>query len=237
MEYISEDKNSTQVNPLQNNQLVIPETLLASGKGSRCELKTNNAIWRLGSLSFAKWPKINEFWLHSGSALYCSEYNQTVTFSSRNSQATFTGKGTILVEALKNGGFKFIPLEAEGSLSTTKDGIIEVHDGRMLLVLDTPSYFGDAYDLDLLLLLKSSRLINSYPTALPTFDQIGLAIYVQQLKLKGKYDALIGNAPTNEKLEVWAFGKNAPAGSDEVNTRAKTKHKRQFWTKFFSNEN
>ena len=77
----------------------------------------------------------------------------------------------------------------------------------MLLILGKPTYFGDAYDIDIMLLLKSSRLINSYPTPLPTFDKMGLAIYIQELKLKGKYDALIGDATTNENLQLWKFGK------------------------------
>ena len=106
----------------------------------------------------------------------------------------------------------------------------------MLLVINSPSYFGDSYDLDLILLLKSSRLINSFPTALPTFNQIGLAIYVQQLKLKGKYDALIGDAPTNDKLEVWAFGKKAPNNSKSIIPKSKQEKARSFWSKLFRNE-
>ena len=77
----------------------------------------------------------------------------------------------------------------------------------MLLVLDNPTYFGDAYDIDIMLMLKSSRLINSFPNPLPTFENIGLAIYIQDLKLKGKYDAIIGDATTNENLQVWKFEK------------------------------
>ena len=57
-----------------------------------------------------------------------------------------------------------------------------------------------------MLLLKSSRLINSFPQPLLTFDQIGLAIYTQELKLKGKYNALIGDAPTKDNLQMWQFG-------------------------------
>ena len=67
---------------------------------------------------------------------------------------------------------------------------------------------------------------------MPTFDQIGLAIYVQQLKLKGKYDALIGNAPTIEKLEVWAFGKNTPKGSKDLIPGKKATSKKKFWNRF-----
>ena len=76
----------------------------------------------------------------------------------------------------------------------------------MLLILGTPSYFGDAYDIDLLLLIKSSRLLNAFPDPLPTFKKIGLAFVYSRFKVKGKYDALIGDAITNENLQMWKFG-------------------------------
>jgi len=59
-----------------------------------------------------------------------------------------------------------------------------------------------------LLLIKSSRLINSFPTALPSMKRISLSVYAQQLRMKGKYNALIGDAPTNDNLQMWAFGED-----------------------------
>ena len=32
-----------------------------------------------------------------------------------------------------------------------------------------------------------------------------MAIYAQQLKLKGKFDALIGDANSNENIQIWKF--------------------------------
>ena len=124
----------------------------------------------------------------------------------------FRGKGTIIIEATSNGGFKLIPLEAKGTLSTERGGTKELVGGRLLLVLGSPTEFGDAYDIDIMLMLKSSRLINAFPSPLPTFERIGLAVYVQELKLKGKYNALIGDAPTKDNLQMWKFG-----SSDEEN--------------------
>ena len=200
-----EDENSSIVN-VELNYSVDSNSLLATSKGSRVQLNSTNAIWRLGSLSLARWPNNDSIWIHSGSALYCSTVSKTITFTSRKASAIFTGKGTIIIEALENGGFKFIPIESDGELTTSNGGSIKTIGGRMLLVLGPKSYYGDAYDLDLILLLKSSRLINSFPQPLSTFDQIGLAIYTQELKLKGKYNALIGDAPTKDNLQMWQFG-------------------------------
>lgn len=189
------------------NATILPKHVLATGKGSRIALRQNDVRWRLGSLSVGRWFPNNSFWLHSGSALFCSSEDGDFTFSTREANATFSGSGTIIIEATTNGGFKFIPLEAKGTIRTPKGDAQDVRGGRLLLVLGKPTRFGDAFDIDIMLLLKSSRLVNAFPDPLPTFDKIGLALYVQELKLKGKYDALIGDATTNENLQMWKFGK------------------------------
>jgi hypothetical protein len=172
------------------------------------------STWRLGSLTVGKWIDNYSFWIHSGSILFCTEDPQVIHFSSREANATFEGSGTLIIEALENGGFKIIPLEVKGTITTAKGGSKELQSARLLLVLGSPSYFGDAYDIDLMLMLKSSRLINAYPTPLPTMGRIGLSVYKQDLKLRGKYNALIGDAPTNNKIDIWALSDEGNDGLD-----------------------
>ena len=115
--------------------------------------------------------------------------------------------GLIIIEATTNGGFKFIPIEGSGSI-TTKDGVLQkIKSGRMILVLGNPSVFGDAYDIDLMLMIKSSRLINAFPQKLKRMKYIGMSL-CSTVKLRGKYDALIGDATTNENLQLWKFNKS-----------------------------
>ena len=203
----SEIPGPESISDVEINATILPKHVLATGKGSRIALRQNDVRWRLGSLSVGRWFPNDSFWLHSGSALFCSSEDGDFTFSTREANATFSGSGTIIIEATANGGFKFIPLEAKGTIRTPKGDAQDVRGGRLLLVLGKPTRFGDAFDIDIMLLLKSSRLVNAFPDPLPTFDKIGLALYVQELKLKGKYDALIGDATTNENLQIWKFGK------------------------------
>ncbi len=203
----SESPGPESTSDAEINATILLKYDLATRKGSRIALRQNDVRWRLGSLSVGRWFPNNSFWLHSGSALFCSNEDGDFTFSTREANATFSGSGTIIIEATTNGGFKFIPLEAKGTIRTPKGDAQDVRGGRLLLVLGKPTRFGDAFDIDIMLLLKSSRLVNAFPDPLPTFDKIGLALYVQELKLKGKYDALIGDATTNENLQMWKFGK------------------------------
>ena len=203
----SEIAGPESISDAEINATILPKHVLATGKGSRIALRQNDVRWRLGSLSVGRWFSNKSFWLHSGSALFCSSEYGEFTFSTREANATFSGSGTIIIEATTNGGFKFIPLEAKGTIRTPKGDAQDVRGGRLLLVLGKPTRFGDAFDIDIMLLLKSSRLVNAFPDPLPTFDKIGLAIYVQQLKLKGYHNSIIGDAPTEEGLTIWKFGK------------------------------
>ena len=221
------------IHDLELNTSINSNTLLATGKGSRAQFNIDANYWRLGSLSIAQWKEPNHMWLHSGSALFCSTEFQKVRFSTKDANASFEGKGTLIIEATSNGGFKLIPLEAKGTLSTEKGGEKELIGGRLLLVLGNPTEFGDAYDIDIMLMLKSSRLINAFPTPLPTFKKIGLSVYVQDLKLKGKYDALIGDATTNENLQMWKFGKKAGV---KPSTSQNPESKKGFFKSFFGKE-
>lgn len=205
--------NSNQTDSItpfwENEQKIDSLYFISTSNGSRFELKSNDTIWRVGSQSFVRFESQQQVWIHSGSLLLCLESEKTINFKSRTSDATFTGKGTIIIECLENGGFKFIPLEGDGVLKTVKDAPFPILGGRLVLVLGNPSYLGSSYDIDLMLLLQSSKLINYFPTPLSTFDQIGLALYIQQLKLKGKYNALIGDATTDNELQIWAFGEKS----------------------------
>ena len=203
----TQKSNQDGVRLLNEHELINTADWICTGVNSRIELKNKSSTYRLGSMSVVSFRNSNDFKLHSGSFLFCTN-KKGIEFkiSSANAKATFRGSGTIIVETTSNGGFKFIPVEGRGILMTEKGGSKKVESGRMFLVLGKPSYFGDAYDCDLMLIIKSSNLINSYPEPLPTFGRISLAIYSQQLRLKGKFEALIGDAPTNDNLQVWAFG-------------------------------
>ena len=210
VESIQDNENeSVTIHSLTPDEILPYNQLICSAKGSRAEFQIKSKVIRLGSLSVLSVLDENSFFLHSGTMLISSVKETEVNLSSSESNATFTGSGTILLETTKNSGFKFIPFEARGILRTQGGDSQNVKGGRLLLVLGNPSRLGDAYDLDLMLLLKTCRLINSYPTPLETFGRISLAVYSQELKLKGKYNALIGDATTENNLQVWAFGDEA----------------------------
>lgn len=191
---------------LEENSTLISNCSLHTKKNSLCEITGNSFVIRLGANSIFEYNENNELNLSRGSMLlYLPEYSE-LTIQSELSRLKTSGKYTAIIDHTSNGGFKFIPLEGKGEIVPQNGESKEIFRGRLTMVLGSPSKLGNAYDIDLLLLLKSSRLINSYPTPLPSMNRISLSIYAQQLRLKGKFNALIGDAPTDENLQMWAFG-------------------------------
>ncbi len=214
VEKINSDlEGATSISNLEINSTVSANEIIATAKGSRAEFKSKDQILRLGSLSVCRFPSSSEIWIHSGSLLFSSTKEARLEFSSIKSKLEFEGIGTYILEATSNGGFKFIPIEGTGSISTKSGVTKKIKSGRMTLVLGNPSAFGDAYDIDLMLMFKSSRLLNAFPQPLERMRHIGMSLFVQQSKLKGKYDALIGDATTNENLQLWKF--NTPASENK----------------------
>ena len=190
----------------QNSSLQIGDSL-HSKKQSLCEILNNQFQVRIGSNSIFEFNN-DSISITKGSLLLYKRSAEPIIIHSELSSLKTTGQFTAIIECTSNGGFKFIPLEGKGEIIPDKGKPKEIFRGRLTTVLGSPSKLGNAYDIDLLLLLKSSRLINSFPTPLPPMKRISLSIYAQQLKMKGKYNALIGDVPTDDNIQMWAFGED-----------------------------
>lgn len=190
----------------QNSSLQIGDSL-HSKEQSLCEILNDQFQVRIGSNSIFEFNN-GSISITKGSLLLYKKNDDPITIQSELSSLKTTGQFTAIIECTSNGGFKFIPLEGKGKIIPDKGESKEIYRGRLTMVLGSPSKLGNAYDIDLLLLLKSSRLINSFPTPLPSMKRISLSIYAQQLRMKGKYNALIGDAPSDDNIQMWAFGED-----------------------------
>ena len=193
---------------LDENSTLGQNTPIHCKDGALCEFIREGYLIRLGAKSIFEYSANNIISLSKGSMLIGVEETKNITIQSAFSKLQVKGRFTAIVDCTSNGGFKFIPLEGKGQIIPEQGEQKNIFRGRLTMVMGSPSKLGNAYDIDLLLLLKSSRLINSFPTPLPTMKRISLSIYAQQLRLKGKFNALIGDAPTDDNLQMWAFGED-----------------------------
>ena len=190
----------------ENSTLSMGDSLHTKDQ-SLCEIVNLSLQMRIGSNSVLE---VNDdiISITRGSMLLSLKSPKPIIIKTENSSLSTKGRYTAIIDCTGNGGFKFIPLEGKGFINPEKGKAKEIYRGRLTMVLGSPSQLGNAYDIDLLLLLKSSRLINSFPTPLPSMKRISLSIYAQQLMIKGKYNALIGDAPSDDNLQMWAFGED-----------------------------
>ena len=199
-----------QALPLEEGSQLIPSDYITTGPTAFAQIRKGEITMRFGKDSIGQWIDSKHWKIHDGSVLFCLEEKESITVSSTKGSADIYGACTFIAEATSNGGYKFICLSGK-PVVTTGDGKSKVPAGRLVLVLGETDALGNAYDIDLLLLLKSSLLINAFEEPPPTMKKIGLAIYSQQLRMGGKYDALIGDATTDKNLQMWVLGKK---GSD-----------------------
>jgi len=201
------DNGKTATNRVEVGNSFTSGQILATGPGGLANLFNQNkrSEIRIGSNSILQWKSKNELQLIDGSIFVCKENDDAWLLSSVSGSAEIIGECTFIAESTSNGGYKFICLSGKPILKTDS-GETKIPAGRLVLVLGETNALGNAYDIDLLLLLKSSLLINAFEEPPSTMSKIGLAVYSQQLKLKNKYNALIGDAPTDKNLQMWVLG-------------------------------
>ena len=204
--FSKEKKQNHSLKQLEQNSSLHIGDSLHSKEQSLCEILNDQFQVRIGSNSIFAFDN-DSISITKGSLLLYKKNDDPITIQSELSSLKTTGQFTAIIECTSNGGFKFIPLEGKGEIIPDKGESKDIYRGRLTMVLGSPSKLGNAYDIDLLLLLKS-RLINSFPTPLPSMKRISLSIYAQQLRMKGKYNALIGDAPSDDNIQMWAFGED-----------------------------
>ena len=216
------DGNKTLIQ-IKANGALRPGDAVFTGAKSRIEIVSpTGGIVRLGSEVAADLEGASALHISSGAALVCLEKEDTFSITSGKTAATYKGHGTFILQVTGNRGFKIIHLEGKGAYSTAAGGDLVLKGGQLCFVLGDPSEFGDVYDIDILLLARTSLLLNAFPELPPTIGRIGLSLYVQELKLTGKYDALIGDAPTDDRVQLWTLEE----GKDKPNENPKRKPKK-----------
>lgn len=161
-------------------------------------------LLRLGQASVAE-TSPRKIRLLQGSLLRHAEEETLFALSGKRSDAGVRlRKGSLMAQATSNGGLKIILLSGHAQIGTHADGAKTLRPGQILFIKGSPARFGDLFDLDLPLLLTTSRLVNAFPRPLPRQNHAKTSALIQQLNLKRSYQALIGDAPDDRTVQIWA---------------------------------
>lgn len=179
--------------------------LVAKGSYAEMTLQTE-AILRIGQQSVIEFRNPNYLRIFNGSALLLLSKQQSLNLETNGTKIQLTGRGTLMFESPKGKNLKIIMLEGKALLSSAK-AKQSLQAGELVLVQAGNSDSGQTINVDLPLLLATSRLINNFSAPLPSQSKLISAAKVQAVRLKKRYEALIGNTNDKNQLRLWALRK------------------------------
>ena len=159
---------------------------------------------RIGQSSGLEISDSEKFFLLKGSILIADRGNNAWFIESNMSQIQIEGSGTFITETTDL-GFKLIVLE--GTFQSNAPGISNtLSSGDLVLVSGPQGEISQVIQIELPLLLSTSRLVNFFPHDLSTHSRLLSAAQVQVMRMKTKYDAFIGGVSDDRKLRIWKVG-------------------------------
>lgn len=179
--------------------------LVAKGSYAEMTLQTE-AILRIGQQSVIEFRNPNYLRIFNGSALLLLSKQQSLNLETNGTKIQLTGRGTLMFESPKGKNLKIIMLEGKALLSSAK-AKQSLQAGELVLVQAGNPDSGQTINVDLPLLLATSRLINNFSAPLPSQSKLISAAKVQAIRLKKRYEALIGNTNDQNQLRLWALRK------------------------------
>jgi len=177
------------------------------------EQDSPDSLIRLGRSTALELQPEGSYILIKGSALFSNREQSNWRILSGNSQFKFSGSGTWLMETTSL-GFKLILLEGQlNFLDLETQTQKTVHPGELVLITGREGVISQSIKVELPTLLATSRLINLFPTALPSESRLISAAQVQAMRTKVRYDAFIGGVSEDRKLRIWSRSSKNPESS------------------------
>jgi hypothetical protein len=157
---------------------------------------------RLGQSSGIEFRKPTSFYIFKGSFLIADKSTRQWKFESNSSVIQFSGSGTFMIETTPL-GFKLIILEGLYKLAESKGTRSDLTSGDLILISGHSGEVSQSMQVELPLILNSSRLVNYFPNKLSTHSRLISAAQVQALRMKSKYNAFIGGVSEDRQLRIW----------------------------------
>jgi hypothetical protein len=186
---------------------VVPvKTALVVGHGSRVELASRQCAVRVGGGSDLQLESGGGVMLSNGAVLIqpLLEGFKTEVLT-RKCEFSIDGPGCFVIETTSNGGCKVVLL-SESSTVVLKNGKErKLVPGNLLFLIPEKSDFGPMVNIDLNAFRATSLLVKGFEKPLEREASIRLAAFKQNFRIKGRTNALIGDAKNADNYEVLFF--------------------------------
>ena len=138
---------------------------------------------RLGQSTGLEVRSSNNYFLFKGTVLVADLGENLWSFESDLSQVRLYGSGTFIIESTTV-GFKVIILEGTFRFETDNSEEYVIQSGDLVLVTDKEGQISQSLQIELPLLLNSSRLVNIFSQKLATHSRLISAAQVQVMRMK-----------------------------------------------------
>ena len=207
-------KKPTLLTQTQNLPQSIPHGILVPNNSYLELFSEDDLQMRIGQASVLEFPKANEFNLINGSLLLASKRETSMRISTKTGSVDLTFDGTLMMENAKKDNFKFILLEGFVQLSMNEKNRT-LQAGNLILTRVQENTFSKILTIELPLLISSSKLINNFSKPVQTENKLISAAKVQSIRLKKRYQALIGDLNEQNELRMWALKKSTPPSKEK----------------------
>ena len=188
--------------------LQFPYAVLVSNDSYLELVKKDEIQLRVGQSSVLEFISPNHLNAMQGAFLLYSKNDENWKISSNEATLSLKGRGTWMFEKTESGDLKIILLEGKG-LASLDEEEKKLSFGELLLLRTSPkNELSHPITLELPLLLATSRLINNYETILHSKPRLVSAAKVQIVRLKKRYQALVGGTNEQSELRMWAIRKS-----------------------------
>jgi len=163
--------------------------------------ESSASLVRMGSNSALEFRQDKSCRLYKGAFLFSKHSTLPWNFDYSDTKLQIDGSGTWMIECQQS-GIKLILLEGKISVGSSASKQT-LSSGDLVLISSSNPKGTNPIKIDLPLLLSTSRLINSFPARLKSNSRLFSAAQVQTLRVKRKYDALVGEVSKEKKLQLW----------------------------------
>ena len=181
---------------------------LVTGQDSYLEVldyPESKNILRLGQSSAIENRQPYHLYYFQGSSLISNRDYAKWRLETKSTLIHLYARGTWMVETTEQLGFKIVLLE--GTLQVINENkTTTLNAGELVLVSEENGQISQSIKIDLPLMLNTCRLINNFETKLPSLSRLISAAQVQSIRLKKRYEAVVGGVK-NKKLQIWAIKK------------------------------
>jgi len=198
---------------LEANQTIsdLPPYALVTAMDAFLEVKRGSTLLRLGRTTALEFQLDGSYFFIKGSVLFSSRVQKQWVIKSNHTNFQFSAQGTWLMETTPL-GFKIITLEGE-LLPSPDDETSQtpILPGELALITGPKGLVSQSLKVELPVLLSTSRLINVFPSPLPSQSRLISAAQVQSLRTKARYNAFIGGVSEDSKLRIWSPSPSKPS--------------------------